>query len=226
MKTLSFDLLELKQLDETGTFSGYGAVFNNVDRNGDKIVPGAFAKSLERHLKAGTAPKMLWNHDPDHLLGVWPSLKEDSRGLNVTGKFVLETVMGSEKHALMKAGAITGMSIGYMTIADEIQGNVRLLKEIDLWEVSLCTFPANDNARVRAVKSDQPLADFARRLRDGEPPEIKEFEDILREAGVPKALAVKIASHGYAKAIRSDSEGKANDEALRALKDAARAFQP
>lgn len=227
MKTLDFDL-EVKALTEEGTFSGYGAVFNNVDDWGDRIMPGAFAKSLDKMAKSGIGPALLWCHDMREPLGVPTLLAEDRKGLKVDGKLVLETVRGSETYALMKAGAVTGMSIGYRTVADQVEGNVRLLKEIDLFEISLLPSRmfANDKARVTSVKASADFEDFARRLRDGEVPEIKEFEGLLRDAGIPKALAVKIASHGYAKAIRSESEGEASDEALRALREAVRAFQP
>jgi len=93
-----------------------------------------------------------------------------------------------------------------------MQGEIRHLVELELMEVSIVSMPANGKARVEAVKSEQRMEDFARRLRDGDPPAVKEFEDLLREAGVPKAMAVQIASVGYAKAIRSESEG-ATDEA-------------
>lgn len=223
MSTLDFGL-ELKELSEEGVISGYGAIFNNVDDYGDRIVPGAFGKCLARHAAAKTAPLMLWNHNSDKPIGVWTEMAEDKKGLKVTGKLVMDVPLAKEVYALLKAGAMRGLSIGYRTVSDAIEGNVRLLKEIDLWEVSPVTFPANGKATVTAVKSASAWDDFARRLRDGTPPSTKEFEDILREAGVPKTLATQIASVGYAKAIRSESEGKANDQALAALRDAVGAF--
>lgn len=223
MRTFDFGL-ELKELSDEGVISGYGAIFNNVDQVGDRLVPGAFGESLAKHTKSGTRPMMLWNHDPYQPIGVWTDIAEDSKGLKVSGKLVLESPKGREVHALMKAEAISALSIGYQTISDSIEGNVRLLKKVDLWEISPVSFPANGKARITSVKSSAALDDFARRLRDGEPPSTKEFEDILREAGVPKALATQIASVGYAKAIRSESEGKANDRAMSILRDAAIAF--
>lgn len=222
MKTLSFGL-ELKELSDAGEITGYGAVFNNVDEYGDRIVPGAFAKSLAKHAASGSMPMMLWNHNPNDPIGVWTEMAEDKKGLKVKGRLVMEVARAKEVYALLKAGAMKGLSIGYRTVADQIEGNVRMLKELDLWEVSPVTFPANAKAGITGVKAAD-IADFARRLRDGEPPDIKEFEDILRDAGVPKALATRIASVGYAKAIRSESEGKANENALRVLKEAAAAF--
>lgn len=223
MDTLDFGL-ELKEISDEGTITGYGAVFGNVDQNGERIVPGAFAKSLIKRMADGGTIPMLWSHDSYQPIGMFPEIVEDKRGLKVTGKLVLEVPKAREAFALLKAGAIRGLSVGYRTLADQIEGNVRLLKEIDLWEISLTTFPANGKATVTGVKSAHPIDEFARRLRDGEPPATKEFEDILREAGIPKALAVQIASVGYAKAVRSESEGKASDQVLAALRDAARAF--
>lgn len=217
MKTAAFPL-EVKALDDEGTFEGYGAVFSNVDHGGDKIMPGAFAESLAKHRREGTTVKMLWNHDPGQPIGVWLDMAEDGKGLWGKGQLVLEVARAREVHALMKRKAIGGLSIGYSTVKAEPDGNVRLLKSLNLWEVSPVTFPMNDRARIASVKSDR-MEDFARRLRDGEPPEIKEFEDILRDAGIPKSMATRIASVGYAKAIRGEPEGsKANDPALELLK--------
>lgn len=223
MNTLDFGL-EVKELSDEGEISGYGAIFNDVDFAGDRITPGAFAKSLAKAAAAKAMPLMLWCHDPHQPIGVWTEIVEDRKGLKVKGKLVLEVPRAKEVYALLKANAIRGLSIGYRTIADQIDGNVRLLKEIDLWEVSPVTFPANGKATVTSVKSYSPLEVLARDLRDGRAPSTKQFEEVLREAGFPRALATQIASVGYAKAIRSDSEGKAIEPALARLMDAARAF--
>lgn len=223
MNTIDFGL-EMKAVTEEGQIEGYGAILGNVDKGGDRIIEGAFAKTLAMHAKNGTRPLMLWNHNSDEPIGVWEEVAEDRKGLKVKGKIVLETARGREVHALLKAQALRGLSIGYRTVSDSIENGIRLIKELDLWEISPVSFPMNAKAGVTAVKSQGGLEEFARRLRDGEPPETKEFEDILREAGVPKALATQIASVGYAKAIRSESEGKANEVALRTLREAAAAF--
>lgn len=209
MNTLDFPL-EVKALDDEGVFEGYGAVFANVDSVGDKVMPGAFAESLARHRREGTTVKMLWNHDSHEPIGIWEDLAEDGKGLRVKGRFILDIARAREVHSLTKHKAIGGLSIGFVTVEDKVEAGVRQLKRIDLWEVSPVTFPANDRARIDSVKSDQvgaALRTFAIRLRDGDPLPIKDFEGILREAGVPKSMATAIASQGYAKAIRSDSEG-------------------
>ena len=223
MQTKAFGL-HVKDVSDEGTFTGYGSIFGNVDSYGDIVDPGAFAKSLARHAREKSAPALLWQHNPDEPIGVWESLEEDAKGLKGQGRFVLETARGREAYALLKAGALRGLSIGYRPVKGEPDGNTYRLKELDLVEISLVTFPANRKANVTGVKSDR-MDEFARRLRDGDPIPIKDFEDILREAGVPKALATQIASVGYAKAIRGEPEGKATEPDMQALKEALQSFK-
>lgn len=212
MKTKDFSL-QVKELTEDGTFEGYGSIFGNVDSYGEKVVPGAFVESLAKHKREGSSVLMLWQHNPNEPIGVWEDLAEDAKGLWGKGHLILEVQKAREIHALMKRKAIGGLSIGYRESDTDQDGAVRVLKKLDLYEISPVSFPANRRARIEAVKSER-MEEFARRLRDGDPMPIKEFEDILREAGVPKSMAVAIASHGYAKAIRSESEGsKANEQA-------------
>jgi HK97 family phage prohead protease len=219
MKTKDF-ALQVKDLSEDGTFEGYGSVFGNVDVYGEKVMPGAFVESLARHKREGSNVLMLWNHDPHQPIGVWEDLAEDAKGLWGKGRFLLDIQRAREVHTLAKNRAIGGLSIGYREEDTDQDGAVRLLKKLSLYEISPVAFPANRRARIESVKSER-MEEFARRLRDGDPMPIKDFEDILREAGVPKSMAVQIASVGYAKAIRSESEGdQANDAAafLKALR--------
>jgi uncharacterized protein len=223
MKTKDF-ALSVKDAGEDGTFEGHISIFGNVDSYNEVVEPGAFAVSLAKHRREGTKPLLLWQHNPDEPIGVWEDLAEDGKGLWGKGRLLKGVRRADEAHILLLNGALRGLSIGYREVKVEPDNGVRRLKELDLLEGSLVSFPANRRARVEAVKSER-MEEFARRLRDGEPMPVKEFEDILRDAGVPKALAVQIASVGYAKAIRSESEGvKAN--ALAALRDAAMAFKP
>lgn len=210
MKTKDF-ALQVKDLSEDGTFEGYGSIFGNVDSYGEKVMPGAFVESLARHKREGSSVLMLWNHDSHQPIGVWDDLAEDAKGLWGKGRLLLDIQKAREVHTLAKNKAIGGLSIGYREEDADQDGIVRLLKKLSLYEISPVTFPANRRARIESVKSER-MGEFARRLRDGDPMPIKEFEDILRESGVPKSMAVAIASHGYAKAIRSESEGEtAND---------------
>lgn len=228
MKTKDFPL-QVKSLSEDGTFEGYGSVFGVRDSYNESVEPGAFGESLAKHKREGTSPLMLWQHDSWQPIGVWEDMAEDGKGLWGKGKLLAGVRQAEEALILLKAGAIQGLSIGYREIDTEppTNGGPRKLMKLDLLEVSVVSFPANRRARVEGVKSEH-MEEFARRLRDGDPMPIKEFEDILREAGVPKAMAVQIASVGYAKAIRGEPEGEANnpsDAALQALKAAADVFK-
>jgi len=226
MKTKAF-ALQIKDLSEDGTFEGYGSVFGVRDSYNESVEPGAFATSLAKHRREGTKPLMLWQHDPWTPIGVWEDMAEDGKGLWGKGRLLTGVQKADEAKILLKAGAIRGLSIGYHEVDTQPaeNGGPRKLLEVSLMEVSIVSFPANRRAGVENVKSER-MEEFARRLRDGDPMPIKEFEDLLREAGVPKAMAVQIASVGYAKAIRSESEGKATDPALGALHAAVQAFLP
>ncbi|WP_376709091.1 HK97 family phage prohead protease [Pseudochrobactrum lubricantis] len=218
MKTKDF-ALQVKNLSEDGTFTGYGSVNGNVDSYGERVMPGAFAASLAKHQREGTNVLMLWQHNPDEPIGIWEDLAEDAKGLRGTGRLILEVQKAREVYALMKNNAIGGLSIGYREIKATPDGNVRNLEELELREISPVSFPANRRARIEAVKSER-MEEFVRRLRDGDPLPIKEFEDILREAGIPKSMATQIASVGYAKAVLGEPEGEKADqrvEFLRAL---------
>lgn len=152
--------LELKA-DAQGVVSGYGSVFGGVDAYGDTMIPGAFAKSLAKR-----KPKMLWQHSMDEPIGVWDEAREDTKGLFVKGRLAMKTEGGQEAYELLSMGAIDGLSIGFRTVADEIvQGGTRLLKEVDLWEVSFVTIPADQAALVQSVKSQVTERSFEAMLR-------------------------------------------------------------
>jgi HK97 family phage prohead protease len=221
MKTRDCDF-ETKAIGDEGEFEGYASTFGNVDQGGDLVEPGAFIESVVKARKDGRIIPMLWMHDQTRLLGKWVDFAEDAKGLYAKGKLLLGTVAGREVYEGLKEKAIGGMSIGYRVPAggaepDKSRPGVTRLKTVDLREVSLVTMPMNVEARVTSVKSER-MEEFARRLRDGDPMPTKEFEDILREAGVPRSLATAIASHGYAKAIRSESEGDEANTAAALLK--------
>jgi HK97 family phage prohead protease len=139
---------------EDGRLEGYASLFDVVDQGGDVVAPGAFAASL---LRAGRRVKLLWQHDPAQPIGVWDEIVEDARGLRVRGRLLTEIRAGAEAAALVRAGAIDGLSIGYRTVraAKTAEGGRRLL-EVDLWEVSLVTFPMLPEARAakRATSAD------------------------------------------------------------------------
>lgn len=169
-KTLDFDC-ELKATGDTGTFDGYGSVFNITDKGGDIVVPGAFAETLAAAKSAGRLPAMLWQHNPREPIGVYSEMSEDAVGLRVKGRLALKTQRGAEAYELMKMGALTGLSIGYRVRDDSwdrVTG-VRTIKKADLIEISPVTFPMNDASRVSAVKTIEELdslSEIERHLRD------------------------------------------------------------
>ena len=178
-KTLDFHF-QLKALSDSGTFEGYGSIFGVKDTYDDVVAPGAFADSLAEHKAKNRLPAMLWQHRSAEPLGVYTSMAEDSLGLKVEGQIALSTVRGAEAHALMKMGALSGLSIGYMTREDSFDRvtGINTLKKVDLWEVSLVTFPANDAARVQGVKTIEIIED------------LKSAEKYLRDAGLSRKEAV------------------------------------
>jgi HK97 family phage prohead protease len=208
IKTKDF-AFKVKSAGDAGEIEGYASVFGVRDSYNEAVMPGAFSDSLAKHRRDGTFPLMLWQHNPDEPIGVWNELNDDGKGLYVKGQLLQGVRRADEALIMLKAGAIQGMSIGYREVdVEPADGtNPRKLVKLNLMEASIVSFPANIRARVDGVKADGMMSDFARRLRDGDAPSIKEFEDVLREAGVPKAMAVQIASVGYAKAVRSESEG-------------------
>ena len=209
-ETRSF-VLELKATDD-GTVEGYGSVFDVVDNYDDVIAKGAFKASLDAHKAAGTMPAMLWQHDASQPIGIWTDMVEDSKGLRIKGMLALETTKGKEVHALLKLGALNGLSIGFMSKqwGYDRDTDVRTLTEVDLWEVSLVTFPANQKARVTNVKAS--------------PDELqapKDAERILREAGFSKSDATAFVSRvmrmGEARSESADSTAQAMKSAQRLL---------
>ena len=171
VKHLDLDL-EIKQVSDEGGFEGYASTAGNVDRGGDIVERGAFQASLDKFASRGKMPKMLWQHD-------------------------------KELHILMKNGAIDSMSIGYRTIDADFEGpdaNVRRLKEVELWEVSLVTFPMNEEAQITHVKHLEHRSEAAR---------------ILRKGGVAGSFAELISIHGFDKAKEIlDGRRKADGSAI------------
>lgn len=137
--------------EDAGTFSGYASVFGEPDSYGDTIAPGAFAKTIGRRSSGPVA--MFWNHNPDEPIGTWASLEEDTRGLKVSGKLVTATTRGADTLALLKAGAVSGLSIGFRALAAGRGPNGgRVLTQIELVEISVVSLPAASKARITNVK--------------------------------------------------------------------------
>ena len=144
--------------------SGYASLFGKADQGGDVVETGAYAASLSRLAGKGGRVKMLWQHDPAQPIGVWDEVREDAAGLWVKGRILSDVAKGREAAALIEAGAIDGLSIGYRTVrATKTAKGGRLLSELELWEVSLVTFPMLPDARVGA-KGDDPVETAMRDL--------------------------------------------------------------
>lgn len=138
-------------VSEGHVVEGYASLFGKADQGGDIVRKGAYAASLKRLGARGGRVKMLWQHDPGQPIGVWDEVKEDATGLWVKGRILPQVERGREVAALVRAGAIDGLSIGYRTVRAERDGKgQRLLSELELWEVSLVTFPMLPEARVAA----------------------------------------------------------------------------
>lgn len=183
---------KVKAVSDDGLFSGYGSVFGVVDSYQEVVAPGAFKESLD-----GRVPSLLWQHRSGEPIGVYTTVKEDNVGLHVEGKLALKTTRGSEAYELLKMGAISGLSIGFVTREDSYDRvtGVRTLKKVDLWEVSLVTFPANEAARVANVKSIESITTLS------------DAEAFLRDAGgLSKREALAFVARIKSLPGRSDSD--------------------
>jgi len=175
--------IKTEDIQDDGTFKGYGSTFGGKpDAHGHIVEKGAFTNSLKKGGRNGNGIALLWQHHSDEIPGIWKSLQEDEQGLYTEGQLLIDTQLGRETHILLKAKAIKGLSIGYDRVDYEINEKERymLLKEVDLWEVSLVTFPANIHATVFAVKCVEAL-------KQAETP--RELEQALRELGLSKSTS-------------------------------------
>lgn len=143
---------------------GYASLFGKADQGNDVVASGAYQASLKSLAAADRRVKLLWQHDPAQPIGVWDEVREDGRGLFVKGRLLTEVAKGREAARLIEAGAIDGLSIGYRTIkaSRDAEGH-RVLNEVELWEVSLVTFPMLPDARIGA-KAESSADDALREL--------------------------------------------------------------
>lgn len=196
-KTLNRQL-QIKAVEESGRFTGYGSVFGNIDLHKDVILPGAFAESLDTHRKKGTMPAMLWQHSMRDVVGLYDDMKEDDRGLYLSGElFINANIPEADKaYTLMSRKAVTGMSIGFnIPKGGETynkDADVWEISKIDLVEVSIVTYPANPEAQIATVKAalENP----------------REFERLLRDAGLSSLQAKRLMSGGYDALLKRDAE--------------------
>lgn len=197
---------EIKAEDgDSGTFSGYGSIFGNVDLGQDVVEKGAFSRSIAKRGARGI--KLLYQHRMDEPIGIFEEITEDERGLKVKGRLAMGTQRGREAYELMKMGALDGLSIGYRLepkgyTYDADKGR-RYLKEVDLMEISAVTFPMNPRARVSAVKG----ADWT----------VRQWEAFLRDAGNLSRSEAKAAAGAVAKALNL-RDVEEQEELLHSLK--------
>jgi len=200
-----------------GSFSGYASLFGAADLSRDMVMPGAFAGSLRKRGAGGI--RMLFQHDPNQPIGVWDDIREDGRGLHVRGRLMPEVEKGREVLTLMRAGALDGLSIGFRTVrgrTDPATG-IRRLLEVDLWEISVVTFPMLPGARVSAVKT----ARAAGRL-----PTVREFERwLVLDAGLTPSEAKAVIRSGF-KSIAGRRDAAGSEGLAGKLRRAARTIHP
>jgi len=202
--------LAVKAVSDEGVFRGYASVFAVEDMGRDVVAPGAFTRSLADWRRRGAWPRMLWQHDSREPIGVWQAMREDDRGLHVEGRLLVEVQRAREALALLRAGALDGLSIGYETVeaAFEAATGSRTLNEVKLWEVSLVTFPMNALATVAAVKAAE-----IRTIRD--------FEAALRDVlGFSRREAKRLASGGFRALASRDAAADGLADPLSDLKAA------
>ena len=198
MPDLNFNaVFEVKFITDTGVFEGYASVFNIVDKVNDKIVYGAFKDSLKEYKQRGDLPPLLWQHSTSDPIGMWTEMYEDEHGLFVKGKlFVDEIKTAQEAYKLLQENVVTGLSIGYRVVDYYTDDkNVRILTKVDLQEVSLVTFPANDYARVSNINgaANQNIV-----------PTERELEAILRNSGLSRRQAKGVIACGYKSLVDGD----------------------
>lgn len=213
---------ELKAVQEDGVFEGFGSVFGNVDAYKEVVAPGAFTESLAAWKAAGRLPPVLWQHRSGEPLGPYLAMEEQPIGLFVRGQLLVDDVQrAKEARALMRAKAVNGLSIGFVTREDSYDRvtGVRTLKKVDLWEVSVVTFPANPAAQISGVKG---LIDAMESLA--------EAERFLEERGLSKSQSAGFIARVKSLSGRGEpgpvdpAGGRGEPDELAALKKAMQAF--
>jgi len=200
-----FASLALDEVEPDGSFSGYASLFGKVDLGKDVVERGAFANSLKERGPAGI--RMLYQHDPNEPIGTWTEISEDARGLFVRGRLARNVGRAREVLALMRAGALDGLSIGFRAVRAKRDrpGGVRRILEADLWEISVVTFPMLPGARIDTVKGRRRL------------PTVRQFETWLtRDAGLSRGEARTVIAAGFASLVRKRDAAQSLVERIRA----------
>ena len=175
---------EIKMVGEAGRFEGYASVWDSVDSYGDTVQRGAFAKTIEAFTEQGRMPRMFYSHNSSSVIGKWLSMEEDDKGLRVVGELTPGHRMAEDVRASLQHGAMDGLSIGFIDRdSEELKGGGRLLKEIELHEISVVSMPAEERALITSVKSRLARIDG-----------LKDAEKVLRDAGFTRAEAAGFIS--------------------------------
>jgi HK97 family phage prohead protease len=201
---LKYIALDLSDVATDGIFEGYASLFHREDLARDVMLPGAFRASLAARGHSGI--RMLFQHDPNQPIGVWESIEEDRRGLKVRGRLTLDVEKAREVFSLMKVGAIDGLSIGFKPtrFKRDRRTGVRRLESVDLWEISIVTFPMQPGARIAEIKT-WPFA--------GQVPSERQFERWLtRDAGLARSEARALMRNGLKGLMALRDAGEAEDE--------------
>ncbi len=178
----SYDF-EVKSIDEKGVFIAYASTFGNTDKVDDVVEKGAFLKSLQD--RPASKVFMFWQHDNKEIIGEWTNMEEDAKGLLVEGKLFIDDIQqAKEAFFLMRKKLINKLSIGFRIIEKTFEAGKRMLKAVDLIEVSIVTFPANEEASIIAVKNMKELT-------------IREFEEKLRDVGFSRKESEAIGAKGF-----------------------------
>lgn len=202
--------MEVKAEGDGSRFTGLGAVFGNEDFGGDMIMKGAFKQTLKDIAAKGRKVPILWQHDTYEPIGYWENLKETDEGLMGDGVLLVDSIDRAKGAAgLIKSGAVSGLSIGYRVPRGgaeyDSDQDVRVLKSLDLHEISVVTFPMNDEARIDAVKA----ADMSKR----------DLERVLtQDAGLSRSVARTLMSEGYKGVQSMHDAGEDYDEIAMLLK--------
>src|SRR5579884_2314202 len=182
------------QIEPDGAVTGYASLFGAIDSARDMVVRGAFAESLR--LRGPRRVPMLFQHDPSEPIGIWLELREDERGLFARGRLIPEVARARELLSLLRAGAIDGLSIGFRTVKARIdpKTRVRSLLAVDLWEISIVTFPLLDGARVQTVKqaSSPPRLSHARTRAEAEWKKLAVASEAKQSLHAPRTSSVRM----------------------------------
>ena len=202
---------EIKSISDSGAFTGYGSVFGVKDSYSDIVIKGAFTNSLNKWKEKGRLPALLWQHKMDEPIGYYTKMVEDENGLYLEGQLLIDDdPLAKRAHAHMRAKSLSGLSIGYVLNDYDYdkEKSAFILKDIDLWEVSVVTFPANDEARIDNVKSI---------FESGDIPPPREIERVLRDVGLSRTQAKAFMSEGYA-SLKQRDVSNSEENAIKILK--------